>query len=117
MSEQVRRVSGLASGEELAGSDWAVMIPGKRRTEFESVVIGEDGVAYLVTALVSAQSLAEAFDIVAQEAVELNESPLLAVRRLQLESQMPIESTAHPVRSSEQLQNLGAMALAKRPLK
>jgi hypothetical protein len=117
MSEQARTVSGLASGEEIAGSDWTVMIPGSRRTEFESVVVGEDGVAYLVTALVSAQPLAEAFATVAQEAIELDESPILAVRRLQSENQLPVESTAPPLPASGQLQNLGAMALANGPLK
>lgn len=114
MSEQLDM--GIASGEQAVGSGWTVMGPGTRRAEFESVVLDQDNRAYLVTALVSARPLAEPEASVARQAVELGDSPLLAVRRHK-GSQPVVEHDAPYLGPGEHLQNLGAWALANGPPK
>jgi len=117
MGAPAERVPGLANGQQIAGSDRTVMGPGVNRTEFESVVLDEDGTAYLVSALVSARPLTGAATVLAQEAVAFDESPILAVRANQVQGQPIVESGAPPVEPGEHLRALGARALANEPPK
>lgn len=106
----------VATGEEILDSGWTAMVPGSRRTEFESVVIDEDGESYLVSVLVSAQPLAEEAAAVARRAAEEGDSPLIAVSRNR--AQYPLVESGSPyVAAGDQLKNLGSMALAGKPQK
>jgi hypothetical protein len=117
MSERTSQVPGLANGQEIVGSDWAVMRPGIHHPEFESVVIDEDGTAYLVSAIVSAQPLTSDAAKVAQEAAMLGESPILAVRQYQATSKEITNLSEPAVEAGEHIRNLGAWALANEPPK
>jgi hypothetical protein len=90
---------------------------GVHHTEFESVVLDEHGMAYLVSTLVSARPLTVAGALIAQEAAERGASPILAVRANQVQGQPIVESGAPPVEPGEHLQTLGAWALANEPPK
>jgi hypothetical protein len=118
MGEHTKRVRGLANGQEIAGSDNAVMSPGIHHSEFESVVLENDGRAYLVSTIVSARPLSAASAAIAYEAAEEpNKSLILTVRASQDQGQEIIELDAQPVGPGELLRSLGARALANRPSK
>jgi hypothetical protein len=115
MSQQTERIRGLANGQEIVGSDDAVMNPGIHSSEFESVILGDDGTAYLVSAIVSARPLNSTFAAIAYEAAEeLNKSPILTVRACQDQGQEIIKLNTQPVGPGELLRTLGARALANR---
>ena len=117
MERQSEKIPGLANGQEIVGSDETVMHPGIHCSEFESVVIEQDGTAYVVSAVVSAHPLSDTFTGIAREAAERDESPILAVRASQTMGQLIVESDAPPVTAGKHLRSLGAQALANRPAK
>lgn len=85
------------------------MSHGNHFTEYESIVRGKSGELQMVVVLVSAHPLNKAATTAALQATEAGESSIEAVRRLQSEKEPAFEL---PGPSGEQLQALGAVALA-----
>jgi hypothetical protein len=101
-----------AESKELS-NDRVCVLPGKLRTEFESVIVDGDGTAYFVSVLVGARPLTEAAAILARQAAEAGKPPLAAVTHLtETEIGAPITDGETCVEASAYLKELGRSVLA-----